>query len=397
MSQLRFKGAAASHVVAANLAVTFVGSTMVTPLYVLYQRKFGFSELTLTLVYAVYVVGNLTALFFLGRLSDRLGRRRVSLAAIGLACVSTGIFLCVSGTAWLFAARVVSGLAIGLASGTNTAWIVELAEGKDKAGASVMASSANMLGLAVGPLMEGVLAQYAPVPLRLGFCIYLAMLVAMALLIRGTRETIEQPVQTLREVSLRPRLGVPREIRPQFFSPAVTAFATFAMTAFYAALIPSLMIQDLHETNLTLGGDIVFELFLVAAAAIIATQRLQIRTAMLGGLALIVPSLALLMAAQELRSLPLLLVGTAVSGLAAALGYRGSLQVVNQIAPAEKRAEVISSYMVACYLGNSVPVIGIGVLSRFTAPDTANVIFAVVVAFCALAALATDVKRARES
>ncbi len=396
MSQPRFTGTVASHVVAANLAVTFVGSTMVTPLYVLYQREFGFSELTLTLIYAVYVVGNLTALFFLGRLSDRLGRRRVALAAIGLACVSTAIFLCVSGTAWLFAGRVVSGLAIGLASGTNTAWLAELAEGKDKTGASVMASSANMVGLAVGPLMEGVLAQYAPAPLRLGFCLYLALLGAMALLIRGTRETVEA-AGTLSEVSLRPRLGVPLEIRPRFFSPAVTAFATFAMCAFYAALIPSLLIQDLHETNLTLGGDVVFELFLVAAVAIIATQRLKIRTAMLGGLALIVPSLALLMAAQELRSLPLLIAGTAVSGLAAALGYRGSLQVVNQIAPAEKRAEVISSYLVACYLGNSLPVIGIGVLSRFTAPDTANVIFAAVVALCALAALATDVKRTRES
>ncbi len=396
MSKSCLTGTVASHIVAANLAVTFVGSTMITPLYVLYQREFGFSELTLTLVYAVYVVGNLTALFFMGRLSDRIGRRRVSLAAIGLACVSTIVFLCASGTAWLFAARVVSGLSIGLASGTNTAWIAELAEGKDKAGASVMAASANMLGLAVGPLIEGVLAQYAPEPLRLGFCLYLVLLVVMAFLIRGTPETVEA-VGTLREISLRPRLGIPREIRASFLSPAVTAFATFAMCAFYAALIPTLLIQDLHESNLTLGGDVVFELFLVAAVAIIVTQRLKIRAAMLGGLALIVPSLALLMAAQEMRSLPVLLVGTAVSGLAAALGYRGSLQVVNQIAPAEKRAEVISSYLVACYLGNSLPVIGIGVLSRFAAPDTANLAFAAVVALCALAALATDVRRARES
>ncbi|HEX9078074.1 MAG TPA: MFS transporter, partial [Desulfuromonadaceae bacterium] len=369
---------------AANLAIAFMGSTLVTPLYVLYQRRFVFSELTLTLIYAAYVVGNLAALFFLGRLSDQVGRRRVSLAAIAIACASTAIFLFASGTAWLFAGRMVSGLAIGLASGTNTAWIAELTEGRDKAGASVAASTANMLGLAVGPLVGGVLAQYAPAPLRLSFCVYLVLLVVMALAIRRARETVERPAR-IRHVSLRPRLGVPREIRVSFVAPGMTAFATFAMASFYAALVPSLLVQDLHTSDLTIGGDVVFELFLTAALAIILTRHLKSRTAMLSGLGLMMPSLALLIAAQELRSLPLLLVGAAVSGLAVAMGYRGSLQVVNLIAPAERRAEVISSYLVACYLGNSLPVIGIGVISRFTASDTANFVFAVIVALCALA------------
>jgi len=66
----------------AAIAVMFMGSTLVTPLYVLYQQAFGFSEVTLTLVYAAYVVGNLCALLFFGRLSDRIGRRRTTLPAM---------------------------------------------------------------------------------------------------------------------------------------------------------------------------------------------------------------------------------------------------------------------------------------------------------------------------
>ena len=62
-----------------------MGSTLLTPLYLIYRRMFGFSEVTLTLIYAVYVVGNLAALFFFGRLSDQIGRRRTSLPAIALA------------------------------------------------------------------------------------------------------------------------------------------------------------------------------------------------------------------------------------------------------------------------------------------------------------------------
>ncbi|TWJ16566.1 MFS transporter [Geobacter argillaceus] len=188
--------------------------------------------------------------------------------------------------------------AIGIASDTNTAWITDLTEGSDKSGASVMASCANMLGLAVGPLMGGMLAQYVPAPLQLSFCIYLALQVVMALFIRQTLERSEWPGLTLREVSLRPRIGIPPGILGRFFSPAATVFATFAMTSFYAALLPSLLVRDLRISNLTIGGDVDFELFLAAALAIILTRRLQSRTAMLGGLALLVPSLAMLMLSQ---------------------------------------------------------------------------------------------------
>ena len=70
-------------VVAGELAVLFVGATLPTPLYPLYSRAFGFGGVTLTLIYAVYVLGNLIALLFFGRLSDRIGRRVATVPAIG--------------------------------------------------------------------------------------------------------------------------------------------------------------------------------------------------------------------------------------------------------------------------------------------------------------------------
>lgn len=104
----------------------YVGSTLVTPLYVLYESEFGFSELVLTLVFAAYSAGNVASLFLLGRISDQIGRRRTTLAAIAVAAAATLVFLFAAGTAWLFAGRFLSGLAIGIASGAATAWIVDL-------------------------------------------------------------------------------------------------------------------------------------------------------------------------------------------------------------------------------------------------------------------------------
>ncbi len=386
MTQTLYKGRIARPVVAANLSAIFMGSTLVSPLYPRYQQIFVFSELTLTVVYAVYVVGNLAALFLLGRLSDQVGRSRIGFWAIGFGCASTVLYLSASGIAWLYAARVLSGLAIGLGSGTFTAWIADLSEGSDKSGASVIASSANMVGLAIGPLIGGLLAQYAPWPLHLSFAVYLVLLFIMTVFIGKTRETIVA-ARTFREASFRPLLGVPREIRSAFFSPAITAFVTFAMVGFYASLVPILLKRDIHKSGTVISGDVLFELFLTAAVAIILTRKLKSRAAMLGGLVLLIVSLGLLMLAQESHSFPILLTGSAVSGIAAALGYRGSLQVVNQIAPADKRAEVVSSYLVAGYLGNSLPIIGIGFASRIINPESANIVFAVIIALLALVSL----------
>ena len=60
----------------------------------------------------------------------------------------------------------------------------------------------------------------------------------------------------------------------------------------------------------------------------------------------------------------------------AALGYRGSLQVVDQIAPEDRRAEVVSSYFVCCFIGNALPVIGVGVISAYAGMSFASTIFA---------------------
>jgi hypothetical protein len=74
------------------------------------------------------------------------------------------------------------------------------------------------------------------------------------------------------------------------------------------------------------------------------------------------------------------------------LGYRGSLQVVNEIAPADRRAEVISAYLVCCYVGNSVPVIGVGVLSQLSTPIAASSAFAITIALFAVTAILTGRK-----
>jgi MFS family permease len=365
-------------VVAVALAVIFVGAIMPTPLYPLYQHAFAFSGVTLTLIYAVYVLGNLVALLFFGRLADQVGRRSAMLPAIGIGIASTVVFAAATGSPWLFAARALSGFSTGLAAGAATAWIAELYTGRGNGAAARMAASANFFGCAAGPMIGGLLAQFAPWPLRLPYLVYLVLLCAIAVAILFVPETVTNP-KRFGEAALRPRLGVPRPIRLQFVSPAVSGFATFSLIGFYAALIPNLLGESLHQSAPTVAGAIVCEVFGIAAITILSTAWLGSQAAMFGALALLLPAAWLLVGAELARSLPLLLVAAALCGVAGGLGYRGSLEVINRIAPADQRSEVVSSYLIALFAGNSVPVIGIGVLSAMAGALTAHVTFAAVI------------------
>jgi len=69
--------AVAFWVVAAMAAMVPAASSAPSPLYPVYQAEFGFSALTLTVIFAVYVLALMASLLTVGRLSDYLGRRVV--------------------------------------------------------------------------------------------------------------------------------------------------------------------------------------------------------------------------------------------------------------------------------------------------------------------------------
>jgi MFS family permease len=374
------------------LTTVYILGTLPSPLYVVYRQAFGFSELTLTLVYASFVIGTLAAMLFAGRLSDEIGRRPLVWTSLAVSVVADVLFLCAVSTGWLFAARIVSGLAVGFASGASTAWIVELHPRRDRIGGTQAAVTGNVLGLALGPLIAGVLAQWAPMPLRLSYLVWLALVPFEAAAIGLSKES--RPAQKrLRQASLRPHLGVPPEVRKGFVAPAIAAFATFAVLGFYTALIPSLLARSLHIKSHAAAGAVVAGLFLTGVAVLTTAPRLNPHRGLAIGLALLIPGTALLVGAEFAHSLLLLLLATVVGGAASGLGYFYGLRVVNEIAPEDRRSELVSTYLVVCYLAISMPVIGIGVVSTIGSPPLATAIFGGVVALLAATALLFELLR----
>ncbi|MEV1053510.1 MFS transporter [Streptomyces sp. NPDC049887] len=369
---------------AAVFAIGMAGTTLPTPLYGLYQEQIGFSELMVTVVFAVYAVAVITALLVAGNYSDVVGRRPVLLAAMGFSAASACCFLLETGLPLLFAGRLLSGFAAGLLSGAATAAVIELAAPARRARAAFAATAANMGGLGCGPLLSGLLAEYAPWPLKLVFWVHLGLIAVACLLTWLLPETVEDP---RRWPPLSPQgVSVPAGVKGVFVPASVAAFAGFALLGLFTAVAPSFVARTLDVHNLAVTGAVVFSVFLASTLGQSMTPKVGAARALPVGCGVLVVGLLFVASSLIVQSLPLLVLGALFGGTGQGLAFRAALTLVSGAAPARHRGGTISAFFVVAYAGISLPVVGVGALAMELGLRTAGLVFAgcvTVVASCA--------------
>ncbi|MFB7369760.1 MFS transporter [Streptomyces sp. NPDC056222] len=358
---------------AAVFAIGMAGTTLPTPLYGLYREEIGFSELMVTVIFASYAVGVIATLLLVGNYSDEAGRRPVLFCALGLAAASAGCFLLEGGLPFLFAGRLLSGFSAGLLSGAGTVTVLELARPERKSRAGFAATAANMGGLGCGPLLSGLLAEYAPMPLTLPFLTHLGLVCVACVIVLLLPETVAHA--RLRTRPRPPGLYVPPQVRGVFAPSALAAFAGFALLGLFTAVAPSFVAQTLDITNLAVSGAVVFSVFLASTVGQSLTGKLPARAALPLGCLVLVVGLLLVGASLWAEALPLLVAGATCGGLGQGLSFRAALTAVGDAAPPAHRAATISSFFVVAYTGISLPVVGVGALTMWVGLDAAGLIF----------------------
>jgi predicted MFS family arabinose efflux permease len=381
----------ATWLVAAAFLVTMLGATLPTPLYPLYQRELGFGGLMVTVVFAMYAVGVLAALLLVGRLSDQVGRKAVLLPGLGVAAASSLVFLIPGSLAALFVGRVLSGVSAGIFTGVATATLVDLAPEDGRARAGLLAAVVNVLGLGLGPVVAGALADHAPYPLVLPYLLHVALVVVATLGMLPVPEPVgRQPGPVRLRVQ---RFGVPEEVRPTFVRAAVAGFAGFAVFGFFTAVSPLFLGQVLHETSHLVTGLVVFALLGSATVGQVASARLPERTSLLGGCLALAVGTGIVAVGLTTARLPVLLAGAVVAGLGQGASFRAGLQAVTGGAPADRRSEVSSTFFLVLYVAISIPVIGVGAGAQVFGLVPTAVVFAGLVALLALGAFASLLRR----
>src|SRR6185369_10793363 len=164
--------------VLASLSVSFLaGSSAPTPLYGLYQARWGFSPIVTTVAFGIYAFAVLATLLSVGRLSDHVGRRPVLLSAVLLQAFTMLLFANASGVPWLIVARVVQGISTGAALSAIGAGLVDL----DRPRGTLANSVAPMIGTATGGVGSGLLVQYLPAPDQLVYIVLCAIFLLQAI------------------------------------------------------------------------------------------------------------------------------------------------------------------------------------------------------------------------
>jgi MFS family permease len=379
-SGVRFAHGPGFWVIAAAFLTTMAFSTVPTPLYAIYQRRDGFPTFMITVIFASYAVGVMASLYLAGHVSDWLGRRRMALVAVLAEALSAVVFLVWQAVPGLMLARFVCGVGVGVMTATATAHLSELRliarPEEDRSRSALISSMVNLGGLAIGPLVGGILAEYVSAPLVRPYQIFLVLFVLSAFCIALVPETVERREE---RPAYRPqRVALPADAKPQFFASATGAFAAFAVLGLFTSLAPTFVAGTLHYTSRLLAGLVSFGVLGASAASQIVFVQLTRRHQLRLGLVLMSVGLVALAVGGLIPSLWLFIAGGVVGGAGIGLVFRGAIATAASLAGPDSRGEVLAAVFLIAYAGIAVPALAIGVAVALMPAQLALLLFAAI-------------------
>lgn len=387
--------------VSRKLAFALLGSILIallasssapTPLYAAYQAHWGFSDVTVTLIFGVYAVAVLFSLLVFGSLSDHVGRRPVLITAVAMQVAVMLLFAFAGSLDALLAARVLQGLATGAALSAIGAGLVDL---HPRHGALANAVSA-MAGTASGALGSALLVQLLPAPTKL---IYLVLAVIFLLQAAAvTRIAESSPRRPGARAAMKPTVGVPTAARRAVLTAAPSFVAVWALAGFYGSLGPSLASLVSGSQSVILGGASLFALAASGSLTVLVLRKLEARRFALIGNLLVMAGVSVVLAAIAIGSVELFFAGTIVAGMGFGGGFQGGLRTIIPLVAQHERAGVLSVVYLISYLAMGLPAMAAGVLVvDGTLTHTAYEFGAVVIALsgATVAGLLWDARPAR--
>jgi MFS family permease len=359
-----------------------------SPLYVVYQREWGFSATTLTAIFAVYAFGLMASLLVLGALSDHIGRRPVLALAITLEAAALVLFIVAGDVTILLLARLVQGIATGAAMTTLGAALVDLNPPHSPGRARLVNSVVPVSGLALGALGCGALVQFAPAPTQLVYALLLGGMVLSALAVAAMPETSAR--RPGGAASLAPKLGVPAHIRTDLYALLPIIVASWALGGLYLSLGPSDAAGLFGLTNHLVGGLVVTMLCGAGAVAAFAVRSWPSDRTLSAGAALLTAGTAVTLAGVQAHSVVVAGAGTIVAGIGFGAAFLGSFGTLARLASPSERGELFAVAYVIAYVAFSLPAVLAGLASTSVGLRTTTLVYGAAVGILGLAALAAQ-------
>lgn len=372
------------------------GATFVTPLFPLYSKYYHLNSLQITILFAIYAVFLLPTLLIVGAKGSVWGLKKVVRISILISIASTLLLLCNTGVWMLFAGRILEGIAYGAFTGTAVAFLMKHTSPKDIPTALKLSGVTVLVGFGFGPLIAAFMLQYIPIqPLKLPFWILLVILLISIIVLETLSKDLVSPEQKRAKNKI--SLGVPKTIRTHFWAmSALPIFTVFTLQGIAFALIPSFVKNVIQTSNLFISGLIFFVLLGGSAAAKFIPRPTHPVTRIRFGIIFLVIATWLIVISGLTSSLPLLWIGVFIQALGGGWTFQNALFFAGKLPEPEARPRVISAFYFVAYIGFIVPVIGVGVLTKFFNLNLALVILSMFATIIVAYILLYSVKFKRE-
>jgi len=348
-----------------GLAVTssvlmMAGASAPSPFYPVLQQRFAYSADMTTVVFASYALVLLVTLLVAGSASDHLGRRGVISTGFVLLAASVLVFWHADSLAMLVGARVLQGVASGLLLSALSAATVDNEPAGRPGLAATWNSVAPMLGLAVGAIGAGVVLEVTDLALRDVFGALTLAYVLLAVAAWLPAETSPRREGLL--ASLRPRVALPRAVRPRFVQSVPAIVAGWATGGLYLSLGASIVASELGQASHVTQGLVLGVLAGAGAVAGFLVRRRPARFVTIFGSTALAVGTALTLVALVVGSVPGYFVAVAVAGSGFGTAFLGVQRSIMPQVPARDRAEVFAALFAVSYLAFSVPAVAAGVV-----------------------------------
>ncbi|WP_119326320.1 MFS transporter [Companilactobacillus musae] len=237
-----------------GLILIFSASASPIPTYARLQKALNITTNTISMTAVCYFVGCILALLVFSRVSDYIGRKKVSIATLILSILGLILLMNTNNGSTLLVARAVQGFSCGLGSSTLSVLIIESGINKNSNLVSAITGSAVLLGLALGGLLSGIIGQFLPNIKNLTYLIILIALVITSLGLFTSIETTNLKDGVLN--SLRPKLDLPKGIVQTLIPAAGCFIATWAFGGYFQAFSATVS-ENIFKINSPLVAAII--------------------------------------------------------------------------------------------------------------------------------------------
>lgn len=346
------------------MIVGVMGTALISPLYALYKEAWDLQASDISRIYVIYMGGALCTLLFLGRLPDRVGFRPVMMFGLGMAIIGTFISLIAWDVTSLSVGRLIVGVASSMVTTSATLGLAKLSPPGNVQRVAMMSGFLIALGFGVGPLVGGVIGQWAPYPLVTTYVPTL-VLAALGMLALAKLELPDnaspKDQQPLQWSDVLPKLTWPTgEASKAFALTSSLPFLAFGVFGLYAAMSPLFLDKLVPWHGPAVSGTAIALILLMSACTQILAGRMPTHWCGALGLVSLALSNALLMINLWAGSATLFALGVLFTAAGHGMSMLAGMSMVNRIATPANRSGLLSTYLVIGYVGSMVPMLGIG-------------------------------------